>query len=177
MRKMNKRINHLYIILILVLLLTACAPSPQAIQTAIAQTQVVWTPVPTQTAYSTNTLQPTYTLQPTIVITKIVTITFTPTLEFTPTRTSTPTFTRTTTPTINPLTLMRNDGFYLVGTDIAPGLWRSQGSSNDCYWEIDTRTGDIISNHFGMAGGTMYIPASAFEVRLEDCGNWVYLGP
>jgi hypothetical protein len=73
--------------------------------------------------------------------------------------------------------MSRGDGFYLVNLEIAPGLWRSQGTQDDCYWEIDTRTGDIINNHFGMAGGTMYIPESAFQVRLEDCGTWVYLGP
>jgi hypothetical protein len=158
-------------------LLAACAPSPQAIQTAISETQAVWTQVPTHTAYSTYTPFPTYTLQPTIFIAKIVTLTYTPTIIYTPTITPTPTNTRTITPTINPLTLSRGNGFYLVGIDIAPGLWRSQGNAEDCYWSITTRTDDIINNHFGMSGGTMYIPATAFQVQLEDCGNWVYLGP
>jgi len=40
-------------IVIGVLFLSACAPSQQTIQTAIAQTQVVWTPIPTQTAFPT----------------------------------------------------------------------------------------------------------------------------
>ncbi len=62
-------------------LLAACTPSLSAIQTAVAQTQSAWTPIPTQTPYAT------YTLQPTIVITKIVTATFTPTPKFTPTPT------------------------------------------------------------------------------------------
>jgi copper(I)-binding protein len=65
-------------------LLAACAPSQPVLQTAIAQTQAVWTPVPTQTPYAT------YTLQPTVVITQIVTATFTPTPEFTPTPTVAP---------------------------------------------------------------------------------------
>jgi hypothetical protein len=43
------------------LVLSACAPSPQAIQTAIAQTQAVWTLVPTYTFYPTNTFYPTFT--------------------------------------------------------------------------------------------------------------------
>jgi copper(I)-binding protein len=67
--------------LVLLALLTACAPSQQVIQTAIALTQSVLTPLPTQTAY------PTYTPQPAIVITKIVTETYTPTPEFSPTPT------------------------------------------------------------------------------------------
>jgi hypothetical protein len=42
-------------------LLAACAPSQQAIQTAVAQTQAAWTPIPTQTAYPTQTPRPTQT--------------------------------------------------------------------------------------------------------------------
>ncbi len=55
-------------------LLVACAPSAQIIQTAIAQTQAVWTPVPTQTPY------PTQTPLPALVITKV--IVWTPTPEY-----------------------------------------------------------------------------------------------
>lgn len=157
--------------------LSACTPSQAAIQSAVQETQGAWTPIPSQTPYPTNTPYPTYTQQPTVQITKIVTPTFTNSPIFTPTITSTPTKTGTPTPTVNPLTTPRGDGFYLVGVDIAPGVWRSQGTGDRCYWEIDTRTGDIISNHFGMAGGTMYIPSTAFQVSVEDCGSWIYLGP
>jgi hypothetical protein len=61
------------LLLITIILLVACASSPQAIQTAIAKTQAAWTPVTTQTSY------PTYTPQPTMMITEVVTVTFTPT--------------------------------------------------------------------------------------------------
>jgi len=81
------------------------------------------------------------------------------------------------TPTPNPLSSDKSDGFFLVGVEIAPGVWRSQGNADNCYWSITTRTDNIINNYFGMAGGTMYIPATAFQVRLQDCGRWVYLGP
>jgi hypothetical protein len=173
---MNKNLIRFTISLIAILL-AACTPTQQGIQTAIAGTQAAWTLVPTQTAYSTNTYYPTYTLQPTIFITKIVTETFTPTMIYTPTITPPPTNTPPPTPTINPLTLSHNDGFYLVNSEIAPGLWRSQGTQTDCYWEISTRTGDIINNFFGMAGGSMYIISTAFQVHLQDCGTWVYMGP
>lgn len=157
------------------LLLTACAPSSLAIQTAVAQTQAAWTAIPSQTPYPTQTEKPTIAV--TVVVTKIVTPTFTSTPAFTATITNTPTITLTQTPTADPLKASRGNGFYLVGVDIAPGVWRSMGTADDCYWEIDTRTGDIIDNHFGMAGGTMYIPANAFQVQLEDCGTWVFLSP
>jgi hypothetical protein len=37
-------------VILIALLLVACAPSPQAIQAAIAQTQSAWTPIPTPTS-------------------------------------------------------------------------------------------------------------------------------
>jgi hypothetical protein len=50
------------------ILLVACAPSPQTIQTAISQTQGAWTPIPTQTAYPTQTSYPTQTR---VIITQV----------------------------------------------------------------------------------------------------------
>ncbi len=45
-------------------LISACAPSTDVIQTAIAETQAVWTPIPTLTPYPTYTPYPTVTLTP-----------------------------------------------------------------------------------------------------------------
>jgi len=88
-----------------------------------------------------------------------------------------PTPTLSPTATEDPTRRSKSDGFYLVGTEMSPGLWRSQGAGDSCYWEITSKTGNIINNHFGMAGGTMYIRATDFQVRLEDCGTWVFLSP
>jgi formylglycine-generating enzyme required for sulfatase activity len=51
--------------LLLVLLISACSPSEDAILTAIEQTQAKWTPVPTQTPFPTYTPYPTPTTAPT----------------------------------------------------------------------------------------------------------------
>lgn len=51
----------LAVIALLILILNACAPSVEAVQTAIAQTQASWTPVPTQTPYPTYTPIPSMT--------------------------------------------------------------------------------------------------------------------
>ncbi len=150
------------IILTIVLMFTACAPSAGSIQTAIAQTQAVWTAVPTQTPYPTQTA---------LVVTKIVTPIFT----FTPVNTAT--ITNTPTATIDPLKQLKGPGFYLVNVDIAPGVWRSTGTGSECYWEVTTKTGDIIANHFGQSGGTAYIPPDAFQVNFQKCGTWEYLSP
>jgi len=69
----------------------------------------------------------------------------------------------------------KGDGFYLVNVDIAPGVWRSTGSGDGCYWSTTTKTGDIIDNHFGMSGGTTFISPSTFQVELNGCGTWVFV--
>jgi hypothetical protein len=107
----------------------------------------------------------------------IVTPTSTPTPLYTPTITNTPTVTPTITSTPNKLTMDKKPGIYLVNVDIAPGVWRSQGVGDNCYWGISNKTGKTTKNHFGKAGGTMYVSASDYQVSMEDeCGMWVYLG-
>ncbi len=113
---------------------------------------------------------------PTLTFTPIytATITLTPTNTIPPTNTPLPTMTPRPTNTSNPLKLPKFDGNYLVGVDIAPGVWRSMGNSSNCYWEVTTKTGGIIDNYFGMAGGTAYISPNAFAVMFEDCGVWEF---
>lgn len=110
------------------------------------------------------------------------TLTFTPAITDTPVNTATPEFTPTITDTPGPptatidvLKLDKTDGFYLVNSEIAPGVWRSDGTASDCYWSVTTATGDIIDNHFGAAGGTAFIPPTAFQVEFRGCGNWTFL--
>jgi hypothetical protein len=136
------------------LLLSACQYSDRAIQTAIAQTQQAWTPIPSQTPY------PTYTAVYIIVTT-----------------TPSPTPIHPPTPTLSPIFRDKTDGFYLVNRDIAPGTWRSTGTEASCYWEITAENGNILSNYFGVAGGTVTIPTDAYQVRFEKCGTWVFLNP
>lgn len=117
-------------------------------QTMVIQTQNAKpTPKPTRTKSPTNTPRPTATI------------------------------TNTPEPTQDLLFGLHSDGFYLVGVDIAPGVWRSTGTGDNCYWKVSTRNGGTVDNHFGLAGGTAYIPADAFQVEFNRCGAWEYLGP
>lgn len=179
--------KRLTFILIVIFLLVACTPKPEQIKPFLDQTL---TALPTQTSYPTNTpfstftpyptqtKLPTYTLMPTYTpIIKIITATHTSTPEFTPTETEIPTDTPTMTPTLDPLKEPRGDGFYLVGEEIATGVWRSTSGSDRCYWSITASTGNIIKNHYGMSGGTMYIPSNGFQVELSNCGTWTWLQP
>lgn len=161
------------LLLLTLLFVTACAPSPETIAQAVQETQAAFTLVPSQTPY------PTYTAPPTVFVTKlvIVTATGTATPVFTPTITNTPAPTNTKSPTPDPLKRPKGDGFYLIGVDIAPGVWRSNGTQDDCYWAVTETDGDIIDNHFGNAGGTAYLPTNGFQVEFNDCGTWEYLSP
>lgn len=155
-------------IVLVALFLSACASRP-AVPTidanAIAQTAVAaaWLST-TQTAQA----QPTNTPPPS----------FTPLPAYTPTITNTSAPSATPPPTIDPLYINKIDGFYLVGKNIAPGVWKSNGTGPGCYWSVTTATGDIMNNHFGQAGGTAYIPPEAFQVEFNGCGTWSFLqGP
>ncbi|NLE83881.1 MAG: hypothetical protein GX603_05140 [Chloroflexi bacterium] len=181
------------VILISLIILFGCSPKPEQLQPLVDQTLTALptrTTYPTNTPYSTYTPMPTYTLMPTYTplptytkaptltqIVKVVTATETSTPLYTATITNTATSTATQTATSDPLKAPRGNGFYLVGTEIAPGVWDSDGSGDRCYWEVSNAQGDIISNHFGLAGGTAYVPSSAFQVLFEDCGTWTWLQP
>jgi hypothetical protein len=174
--------------LLIFLIISACAPSQQAIQTAIIQTQSAWTAVPSQTPYPTQTAYPTYTSIPSP--TRTLLPTFTPLPTSTPTSISPVTLTAIsksatalqvmyevtfTAEVIGTLRATRNDGYYLVGSEIAPGNWRSTGTSDNCYWELDDENGNIIANDFGMAGGVIHIPSDAYQLQVKDCGDIVFL--
>ena len=153
------------IFVLIALALAACTqPTPEIVTQIVQETVLVTVQPP---------ILPTYTPYPTLM--PLATYTPYPTLEpvvvFV-------TATETPTPEVDPLYSDKQPGVYLVGIDIAPGIWRSQGTSDSCYWKITDRTGDIIENYLGFAGGTMYVPVDAFQVELDkDCGVWVYLGP
>jgi len=70
----------------------------------------------------------------------------------------------------------KKSGFYTVGVEIVPGRWRSTGSDDGCYWARLDAYQNTIDNHFGLAGGTLTIRASDYEVAFNDCGTWEYLG-
>jgi len=72
-------------------------------------------------------------------------------------------------------TAPHKDGFYLVGVDIAPGVWRSTGQGASCYWARQNLTQDLIDNDLGFAGGAVTIQPSDVEFYAKDCGTWVML--
>jgi len=72
-------------------------------------------------------------------------------------------------------------GFHTVGDEIGPGVWRSTGNGDGCYWErlrgLSGEFDDIITNYFGNAGVTVRISASDVAFSSSGCGTWEYVGP
>jgi hypothetical protein len=191
---------HLYIIV--ALLLTSCTPSESHIQTAIAQTQAVLTQTQlvfaqTQNFLSTRIESPSFTpsMTPTRTLTRTpsqtpsppftTTPSLTPTsdprtpslrasLTLTMTRTNTPTLTSTLTATDDPLKLPHYDGYYLVGIEIAPGIWRNDSTDLHCTWQTTSRSGAIIFEYFGNGGGTADINPTSFAFESRRCGTWTF---
>ncbi|WP_324644868.1 hypothetical protein [Pseudarthrobacter sp. LT1] len=68
-------------------------------------------------------------------------------------------------------------GKYLVGKDVVPGTWQSQGEKvENCYWEISDTQGNIMANNFISVAPqfTITIPASAAGFTVEGCGfRWI----
>ncbi len=68
------------------------------------------------------------------------------------------------------------DGFYLVGTEIEPGVWKTEDGKSKCYWKITDIKGNIISNYLGAGGGTIFIDENAYQIETINCGTIIYLG-
>lgn len=92
--------KKIYILIVIVVLLTACSPSASQMEVALKETISA---IPTSTLQPTYTSYPTYTTVPTYTPEVIVvTATSSPTPKFTPTITNTPTKTATATNTPPP---------------------------------------------------------------------------
>lgn len=74
-----------------------------------------------------------------------------------------------------PATTIRKDGTYLIGKDLAPGTYRSEGGSS-CYWERDSDLtggiGSIISNGLGAGQQIVTILPTDKAFKTKRCGNW-----
>ncbi len=85
------------------------------------------------------------------------------------------------TPRTNSPTAGFSDGDWLVGTEVAPGLWRNSDSSDTCYWKrlsgFSWEFRDIIANGLADSIQTVQIDAGDTGFSSNRCGDWTYLGP
>jgi len=154
---------------VFVLLVSACAQAPAPVVVTSQVTQLTTVEV---------------TRLATVEITKLVIVTAT---YSGPTKTSTPTATlapsATPKPTVDQTKEDKRDGSYMVGTEIAPGIWRSSGGSpsSECALEIKTFSGDLVDITYTLPGATIRIPAGQYIVYIGGgSGNkciWSFLMP
>lgn len=72
------------------------------------------------------------------------------------------------------------DGTWIVGVDIAPGLWKTDGSER-CYWERASTlggggVGSIIANDNTRGSVAVQIAASDKAFKTSRCGTWTKAG-
>ncbi len=71
------------------------------------------------------------------------------------------------------------DGQYIVGTDIAPGVWRAPGGDG-CYWArlegFSHRIADIAANDFAPINPTVQILPGDKGFETNECGAWSKIG-
>lgn len=69
------------------------------------------------------------------------------------------------------------DGTYVVGSDIPPGTYSSNGGSG-CYWArlASLNTEDIIDNNISDGPQTVEILPSDKAFLTEGCGDWHRVG-
>jgi hypothetical protein len=146
---------------------SACAPNavqPSAtipseiIQTAI-QELIIWG---TQTAEARPSATPTSTPAPTETPSPSATLPPSPATET----------------AIARMTAPKDDGIYLAGVEIARGLWYApRAESGVCFWARRKASGVILQSYFGVPGGTLRVQDVDYEIELNGCGIWQYLGP
>jgi hypothetical protein len=73
----------------------------------------------------------------------------------------------------DPLKTPKGIGSYLVGVDIAPGIWRSSGTQPEdmsgCALTIKSLAGELEDISYNPPGSTIRIPAGDHQVVIEGC--------
>lgn len=68
------------------------------------------------------------------------------------------------------------DGLYLVGVDVQPGTYRSEGGAN-CYWARLNATGDdILDNYYGAGATVLTIQPGDGVVEVSGCAPFTLVG-
>ena len=90
-------------------------------------------------------------------------------------------WTSDTTPRTSTPTSKLGDGYWVVGSEVAPGLWRNNNSSDSCYWErlsgFSWEFEDVIANELSDSIQTVQIGTADTGFHADRCGTWTYLGP
>lgn len=83
--------------------------------------------------------------------------------------TMTPTVTVTTTYTPVPATAFSGDGEYLIGSDVQPGTYRSEGNDGTCYADTEDSSGNVDAQEIGSGQIILVVSARDYRVDVRDC--------
>jgi putative ABC transport system ATP-binding protein len=79
-----------------------------------------------------------------------------------------------------PGTVMPNDGVYVVGVDIQPGIYHTAGAGpgGQCYYALlsSTNTKDVIDNNSVTGQATITVGARVKAVQVSSCKAWQKVG-
>jgi len=75
-----------------------------------------------------------------------------------------------------PVTVVKGDGTYRIGSGLKPGLYKATGGGNGCYWErlsgFSGSLSQIKANYFGSARTYVQIVAGDVGFHTSGCGSW-----
>ena len=71
-----------------------------------------------------------------------------------------------------------SDGLFKVGEEIEPGIYQTELSVSDCYWERVDESGNTIDNNFivGAPQARVTVSSSDFGFTSRGCGSWKKVG-
>lgn len=75
-----------------------------------------------------------------------------------------------------PKTMIDHDGTYVVGTDIAPGIYSSAGpvGTGTCYWKrLGNPDGALIDNALSKKPQVVEIEATDKAFKTDGCQSWL----
>lgn len=134
------------------------------------------------TAGDTTTTEASATTLASSTTTTSTTTTSTTTTSTTTTTAPQPTTTTTTTPTtttVPELEAAFSNGTWLVGTEIAPGVYQTRRDVSFCYWERLSGLGgtfdEIITNANVIGQGIVEIDDGDEAFSASGCGEWIEL--
>ena len=144
------------------------ASEPTATSTSLPTATPTPAPEPTAAATPLPTATPTPASEPTATFTPLPAATPTPTSEPTATPSPMPEPTPTPEPGLG-------DGTWIVGTDIAPGLYATSGGEF-CYWArlkgFSGTLDDVLVNQIGTGRQVVSIATNDVGFETNGCGEW-----
>lgn len=64
-------------------------------------------------------------------------------------------------------------GSYLVGVEMAPGIWRSSGTEDTCYLKLNSLAGELEDIVGDPPGSTFSVPVGDYIVIISGC-EWMF---